>query len=65
MSAEISPRQKVLTKIWGSRGPDELLEIMAGESAARDRDIATELRSQSEACATLNRDLAGRLWHMA
>jgi len=65
MAVDISPRQRALQQIWNSRGPDDLLEIMAGESAARDPVIATELRNQSKDCAGVNQDLAERLMEMA
>ncbi len=65
MFDDVTPQQKVLRQIWNSRGPNELLQIMAREPAARCRDIALELQKQSESCASFNQDLAERLAEMA
>jgi hypothetical protein len=43
---------------------DELLDIMSRDAAARNPDIAAELRNQSDACG-LNPNLAERLTEMA
>jgi hypothetical protein len=60
----VTPRQAVLQKIWGSRGYDDLWELMGRESAARAADIAPELLREADACRQLNPDLASRLEQM-
>lgn len=65
MTNDVSALQRVLTQIWSSQGPNELLEIMGREPAARSPEIATELRKQSEACALVNPQLSDRLTEMA
>lgn len=64
MSSNITPRQAVLQKIWGSRGYDDLWELMGQESAARAADIGPELLREADACRQLNPDLASRLEQM-
>jgi CHAT domain-containing protein len=64
MPTNVTPRQAVLQKIWGSRGHDDLWELMGRESAARAADIAPELLREADACRQLNPDLASGLEQM-
>jgi hypothetical protein len=60
----MTPRQAVLQKIWGSKGYDDLWNLMGRESAARAADIAPELLREADECRQLNPDLASRLEQM-
>jgi hypothetical protein len=40
MTEPSTPRQQALLAIWNSRGPDDLIEILASQPAARDESLA-------------------------
>jgi len=48
MTVNISPRQRALLRIWSSERADDLVVILADEAAAREDDLARELRHQAE-----------------
>src|ERR1051325_3299915 len=65
MTDGISTRQEILKQFWNSKGPNEILDVMARERAARNIDLIPELQNEAAACAALNQELANHLTQIA
>lgn len=65
MTNQQTPRQQALTAIWNSEGPDDLVEILADQAAARSESVIDELKNEAQACEHVNPLLAIRLTQMS
>ncbi len=43
MTNQMTPRQRALAAIWNSEGPDDCVEILADQAAARSESVIDEL----------------------